>query len=123
MSFALPEKALQILQVLVVPEAKSEQYLFPFLHGKEKLSSIELYNRVSGINALVNKNLKIFAAQLDWQRNLSFHISRHTFATRALSRGMRIEYVSAILGHSTIQETQRYAKIKSNDLDIAMMLL
>jgi len=50
-------------------------------------------------------------------------MSRHTFATRALSKGIRIEYVSAILGHSTIQETQRYAKVKSRELDLAMEMI
>lgn len=122
-SFKLPEKALGILENMAVPGAKNEQYLLPFLHGNEKLNEKDLYNRISSVTALINKNLKIIAAKLEWQRKLHFHMSRHTFATRALSKGMRIEYVSAILGHSTIQETQRYAKVKSRELDLAMELI
>lgn len=44
-------------------------------------------------------------------KNLTYHISRHTFATMAISNGMPIETVSKILGHTNITTTQIYAKI------------
>lgn len=48
---------------------------------------------------------------------LHFHLSRHTFATNALNNGMRIEYVSKLLDHSSIRQTQVHAKIVSEELD------
>ncbi|MHB1277815.1 MAG: tyrosine-type recombinase/integrase [Bacteroidia bacterium] len=75
--------------------------------GKEQLDEVQLYNAISSCNTLVNKSLKLIATKLEWNKKLHFHMSRHTFATLALSKGIRIEYVSAILGHSTFQETQR----------------
>ena len=48
------------------------------------------------------------------------HTSRHTWATRALKKGMRIEYVSKLMGHASIRTTQVYAKIVNEDLDKAM---
>ncbi|MDD4214814.1 MAG: tyrosine-type recombinase/integrase, partial [Bacteroidales bacterium] len=54
------------------------------------------------------------------KKHLSFHTSRHTFATRALRKGIRIEYVSKLLGHASIKETQVYAKIVNEELDKAM---
>lgn len=36
------------------------------------------------------------------------HRLRHTFAARLLSRGVSIEHVSVLLGHSSVQITQRY---------------
>lgn len=51
---------------------------------------------------------------------LHFHLSRHTFATNALNNGMRIEYVSKLLDHSSIRQTQVYAKIVSEELDNAV---
>ena len=53
-------------------------------------------------------------------KHISFHISRHSWATRALRKGMRIEYVSKILTHSDLKTTQIYAKIVNSELDIAM---
>ena len=49
-----------------------------------------------------------------------WHDLRHTFATRTLSKGMRIEYLSKILGHSKISTTERYAHVMPSDLHDAM---
>ena len=42
-------------------------------------------------------------------KKISFHCSRHGFATLALCKGMPIESVSRILGHTNIETTQIYA--------------
>jgi site-specific recombinase XerD len=52
--------------------------------------------------------------------SLSFHLSRHSFATNALNNGMRIEHVSKLMDHSDISTTQIYAKIISEELDKAV---
>ena len=51
---------------------------------------------------------------------LSFHLSRHTFATNALNNGMRIEHVSKLLDHMDIRTTQIYAKVINEELDKAV---
>lgn len=40
----------------------------------------------------------------------TIHSCRDTYATRMLNKGMRLEEVSHLLGHSTVQQTQKYAK-------------
>lgn len=46
------------------------------------------------------------------------HVARHTYATRCLNRGIRLEVVARLLGHSTTKITQHYAKlIQSNIID------
>ena len=42
---------------------------------------------------------------------LFLHIARHTFATLTLSKGVSIESVSKMLGHTNIRTTQIYARI------------
>lgn len=50
-------------------------------------------------------------------KSISFHCSRHGFATLALSKGMPIESVSRVLGHTNIVTTQLYAKITIQKID------
>ncbi|MCF0072204.1 site-specific integrase [Dyadobacter sp. CY261] len=63
-------------------------------------------------NQKMNAYLKEIAAVCGIDRNISFHIARHTFATTVtLSNGVPMESVSKMLGHSNIRTTQIYAKI------------
>jgi integrase/recombinase XerD len=64
--------------------------------------------------------VKIIAKQAGIEKSISFHSSRHTFATRALTKGASIEHVSKLMGHHSINTTQIYAKIVSAKLDEAM---
>jgi len=64
--------------------------------------------------------MKIFSLSILMYSFLLRSTARHTLATRALRKGIRIEYVSKLPGHATIKETQVYAKIVDEELDMAM---
>lgn len=74
-------------------------------------------------NQKMNSYLKEIAGVCEIDKELSFHMARHTFATTiTLSNGVPIETVSKMLGHSNIRTTQIYARITdqkvSNDMAI-----
>ncbi len=50
-------------------------------------------------------------------------MSRHTFATMMLSKGVPIETVSHMLGHSNITTTQIYARITNQKISDDMQKL
>ena len=55
------------------------------------------------------KQLKKVMAECGIEKQISYHCARHTFGTLALSKGMPIESVSRVLGHTNIVTTQIYA--------------
>ena len=64
------------------------------------------------LNQVMNRYLKKVAKQAGVDKNIPFHMARHTFATTiTLSHGIPIETVSKMLGHTSIKTTQIYAKI------------
>lgn len=70
-------------------------------------------------NQKLNAYLKEIADLCQIEKNLTFHVARHTFATTVtLQNGVSIESVSRMLGHSNIKTTQHYARIV--DKKIAM---
>ena len=70
-----------------------------------------------------NENLKRLAARCDIRTHVTFHVGRHTFATMSLNRGMPVETLSRILGHTNIRTTQIYAKITNRKISEDMARL
>ena len=75
-------------------------------------------------NQKLNGYLKEMADICGIEKNLTFHLARHTFATTVtLSNGVPIESVSKMLGHTKISTTQIYAKVIERKLSDDMLLL
>lgn len=68
-------------------------------------------------NQKVNAYLKEIADLCGIKKRLSYHLARHTFATMSLSKGVPIESVSKMLGHTNIRTTQVYARITNKKIE------
>jgi site-specific recombinase XerD len=71
-------------------------------------------------NQNTNAYLKEIGKLCGLKKKLTFHLSRHTFATLTLSKGVSIESVSKMLGHTNIETTQIYARITSDKISNEM---
>jgi integrase len=83
-------------------------------------------NLVFPVSSLTNINLalKKIAILCRIEKTLSFHVSRHTFASQVcLSQGVPIESVSRMLGHTDIATTQRYAHVNREKIGSDMKQL
>jgi len=69
-----------------------------------------------------NFRLKKVASQCGITKNMSSHLARHTFATLTLTKGVSIESVSKMLGHTNIATTQTYARITDKKLGNEMSM-
>ena len=102
------------IRLLEIPKAILEKY-------KDKLPNGMILPIIS--NQKVNDYLKEIATICNINKNLTFHIARHSYATSVLiANGVPIETVSKILGHTNIRTTQIYARITdvkvSNDMEL-----
>ena len=62
-------------------------------------------------NQKYNSYLKEIKDVCDIKKELHTHIGRHTAATYLLNKGVSLETVAKMLGHSNIKQTQHYAKL------------
>lgn len=84
--------------------------------NKYKNQQIGLIPKMS--NQKMNAYLKEIADLCGIDKHLTWYVARHTFATTVtLGNGVRLENVSAMMGHTNIKQTQHYAKV----LDINIM--
>ncbi len=88
-------------------------------YGKNNNLVLPLYS-----NQGCNKYLKIMAARCGIEKNISFHVARHTFATTVtLANGVPIETVSKLPGHKKLSTTQIYARVLEQKIsdDVAVL--
>ena len=72
----------------------------------------------------MNADLKEIAAVCEIEKELTFHIARHTFSTTVtLTNGVPIESVSKLLGHKNLRTPQHYAKVLDRKVSEDMEVL
>jgi site-specific recombinase XerD len=68
-------------------------------------------------NTKLNEYLKEIQTLCEIEKKLHFHLARHTFATTiTLAKGVSIEIVALMLGHTRLTTTQHYAKLVNGKL-------
>lgn len=75
-------------------------------------------------NQKMNAYLKEVADLCGIDKNLTWYVARHTFATTVtLGNGVKLENVSAMMGHSNVKQTQHYAKVLDSSVNDDMKRL
>jgi integrase len=85
----------------------------------------------AGDERRVFHDLDVNTAQYAWSKvrqhmkmtddpHFVLHALRHTFATRALKRGVSLPVLQKLLGHADIKQTMRYAHVADEDLVAAI---
>lgn len=74
-------------------------------------------------NQVANKQLKRSCIKAEIQKKITFHCSRHSFATIAITNGISIETVQKLLGHRELKQTSIYAKIIDTKVTQDMSIL
>lgn len=118
----LLKPALNILDKYRPQKADPDAFIFPILkENRDYSDEYYLKAQISSKNVIANTNLKRIAKMAGIQDNVTFHVSRHSFADYARTAGMNIYDISKALGHSDITITQAYLKsFDETSLDASM---
>jgi len=84
--------------------------LSEFLPDLSKLKDEDLIYQLPS-RSTISVAIRQWAAAAGITKNVTYHTSRHTFATGILTYGGSVEAAQALLGHRDIRETQIYAKL------------
>lgn len=75
-------------------------------------------------NQKINEYLKEIAIHCGINKNMTFHLARHTFATTiTLNNGIPLETVSKMLGHTKLSTTQIYVHVLERKISDDMKAL
>ncbi len=78
---------------------------------KHETNNLVFWDLPGSSESYVNQLLRTWAASAGVKKHLSWHISRHSFATLFLTSGGDIYTLSKLLGHSSVEITAVYGKI------------
>lgn len=118
--FTTRQKTKTTSNIPLLPQA--EAIVEKYQDHKTCLNSGKLLPVLS--NQKMNAYLKEIADLCGINKELTYHIARHSFATTVtLSNGVSIESVSKMLGHKSIKTTQHYAKILDTKVSEDMQML
>lgn len=119
-NYPLMPQAKELLALYRTDASQPSDYIFPLLDSSAayaKDADIDtlpvdlkkaLLNQVYSKTTLLNRNLKKVAQDAGIDKTLSFHISRHTFASIARQKGVSSMIVQKALAHSSLSTTERY---------------
>ncbi len=118
-------------QTRIAPLRSAASYLFRFgnYRGNGLVTQILLYLAIScfltkqqirAFQLIINELRFIRCTSLVTVSAVITHVARHTFATLALNKGVSLESVSKILGHTNIRTTMIYANVTNQKIELEM---
>ncbi len=64
----------------------------------------------------VNVKLKEASGKLGWNKPVSAHVLRHSFASNLIKKNNNLAYVQKLLGHADLRTTSVYTHAKMDEL-------
>jgi integrase len=92
-------------------QGQLNELVFPGRQGKASKQISQKFRKIA--NKLFNQNVT------DRRERVTFHTCRHTCASWMVKQGVSLYLVQKVMGHSTIQVTERYAHLAPDQLQLA----
>lgn len=97
-----------LIRILEKWKGRNKVFVFDLLPENFDINDHEaIYRRRNSWNNTINTSLRCISHDLKWNQDLTFHVSRHTWAVLALAHGAEISEISRLLGHASTGVTER----------------
>lgn len=97
-----------LIRILDKWKGRNKVFVFDLLPENFDINDHEaIYRRRNSWNNTINTSLRCISHDLKWNQDLTFHVSRHTWAVLALAHGAEISEISRLLGHASTGVTER----------------
>lgn len=103
-------------QIAIVQQKTGAEAFIPLSHNAVALlppagAPGDLVFRLPAARTTLARTLADWATAASIPKRITFHVSRHTYATLLLTYGADLYTVSKLLGHTNVKTTQIYAKV------------
>ncbi|MFN5443274.1 MAG: tyrosine-type recombinase/integrase [Crocinitomicaceae bacterium] len=110
---ALKSEALDIIKKWGVPSIQKSNYIFP--HFQVGISAERELKICRQLTKQINKYLKLICNEVGIDKPVTTYFARHSFATVLKRSGSKIEMISELLGHSSVDVTENYLDSFENE--------
>lgn len=93
-----------------------ESYIIPLFSEAQEILEKYDYSFPKISNQKYNDYIKILAANVGIEKNLTSHTGRHTYATYLINKGVAVAVIQRALGHAKITQTLEYAKLSARSV-------
>lgn len=119
-SMKAPNKASNLLEQYKIFRRPNEDLIFPDLWGTDLSDEIQVRTRVKTVTRTFNRHLKNIASSVGIKKNLSMHMSRHSFGNISGDK-IPIQMLQKLYRHSSITTTMMYqANFLNKETDDAL---
>lgn len=110
----LPSEVVNILRELKKHQEKAKENAYDLYENNDYVFATDLGKAVDSRNEL--RRFKRFLKRVNFRTDISFHSLRHSYASFLIEKGVNIETVSKLLGHSDATITLKiYSHITSKE--------
>jgi integrase len=105
-SVALKPETWEIIKKWGQPSISKEAFIFP--HLKNGMTAEKERATYQQLTKIINKYMKQICKDLNINKEVTTYFARHSFATVLKRSGAKIEMISELLGHSSVDVTESY---------------
>ena len=107
-----------LIRILEKWKGRNKVFVFDLLPENFDINDHEaIYRRRNSWNNTINTSLRCISHDLKWNQDLTFHVSRHTWAVLSLAHVAEISEICRLSGHASTGVTERvYAEFLPDNL-------